>query len=368
MDGHGDNKAPHPHLLDSQDEEQHHADAPGLPSYQEATSGTRQPPPSYFHPDTTHTPGAGSTTTTTYPDEKARPYGHDDASPRAAAVPSSSQQPASALTFIISLQNASVLLHKKIAIRPAGCLANIGWEVEYASKYRAAVNRFEVPGAGQQQRAEEEEEKAARAQPEDMRGFPREVAALKYPEFIVPGWCGVTVTFLPKHHVHDAVGTGMELEMGVEERKPTKRFMHCTGVMSTKYAMEFPELGGGASSSSQAAAAAAGFDLSSLFPNNWNNWTPFLTQYLVDEAEEKHVLAQYTRSAPWASERGILKIFPQNGREEGGAKTQFEDPVFIEEIVIACAAMVGMQDRLGMVSSLVEAGAEAYAGKGKGRA
>ncbi|KAK8030118.1 hypothetical protein PG993_011409 [Apiospora rasikravindrae] len=390
MDDHGDTKAPpHPRLLDSEDEEH----PPGLPSYQEATSGTRLPPPSYFHPDTTTntTPGTDSTITTnnntTYPDEKARPYGHDDATP---SPSSSSQQPAGALTFIISLQNASALLHKKILIRPAGGLANIGWEVEYTSKYQATMKRTAGPGPAREKGEGEGEEKEAAAQS-------RDVARLKYPEFIVPGWCGVTVTFLP----HEA-------EVGAEAVPGRAvNFMHCTGVMATKYAMEYPVMrgrGGGqvqaqggdekqqqqqsfmaekamlgagsnnpaaaattqnlSAASSSPAAAAGGFDFGSLFSNNW---TPFLTQYLVDESEEKHVLAQYTRSAPWATERGILKIFPQNESPDG-TMPQFEGPAFIEGILISCAAMVGMQDRLGMVSSLVEAGAEAYAGKGKGRA
>ncbi|KAK8062221.1 hypothetical protein PG997_014318 [Apiospora hydei] len=338
MDDHGDSETPHPHPLDLEDEDQHHADAPGLPSYQEATSGTRQPPPSYFHPDTTNaTSGADSTTTTTYPDEKARPYGHDNAvQPPAAAIPSSSrQQPAAALTFIISLQNASALLRKKIAIRPAGGLAHIGWEVEYASKYRAAVNRFEGPGAEQQQRGGEEK-KAARG-PECLRGFPREVAALKYPEFIVPGWGGD------------------------EKQQQQQSFMSEKAMLGAGHN---PPAGAPAttqnpSTSSSSQAAAAGFDLGSLFSEQLEQLDP------VPDAVpgrgsggEAHPCAVHAVCA-LGQRAGILKIFPQNRREEGSVKMKFEDPVFIEEIVIACAAMVGMQDRLGMVSSLVEAGAEA---------
>ncbi|KAK7934657.1 hypothetical protein PG985_000152 [Apiospora marii] len=403
---HGDEKR-NPHPLDSQeDEEEHHAHAPGLPSYQEATSELRQPPPAYLAPNSTHTPGANNSTTA-FLDEKRRAH-HD------APTSSSSSSQSEPLKYIITVQNAALQQQKRILVQPApgtgdpnpnrwdNDASDVRWEANYTTKYAATMLHREGG--------------LRRGGPEPSSW---NVAELKYPEFIWPGWCGVDITFL------------LNAVDGTCRGAPGKRFMHCTGVMTTKYAVDLPvmegrryvwqkthrgledgngsghggqgmggdekerlqryysalEKGGGdggnqaaatattttatpqnpsvsSTSSPHGSAAGAALDLSAIFSNSW---TPFTPLYLVDAESESHVLAQYTRSAPWASERGILEVFPH--RRGNAEPQQIGEAAFVEGVVIACAAMVGMQDRLGLVSSLVEAGAEGYyAGKGKGRA
>lgn len=413
---HGDEKRM-PHPMDAQDEDEHPDAAPGLPSYQEATSELRQPPPAYLAPDASHTLGAYNPATT-FLDGKRR-AAHQDAAPPTSSSSSSPSEPS--IKYIVTVQNATLQLQKKIDIRPGpgpGDLdparwdhdaSDVRWEVYYRSKYEATMERRE-----------------GRVRCTGPEPSMANVATFKYPEFIWPGWCGVDITFL----LNEVDGTG--------RGAPGKKFMHCTGVMTTKYTVDLPVmrhqryvwqkthrgLGGGenrngssqggqvvgdekqrlqqyyaamenggvgnipaapattaattpqnpsSSSSPHGSAAGAALDISSLFTNNW---TPFTTQYLVDAQTESHVLAQYTRSAPWASERGILEVFPHSRRgaaDDGGLQQQplqVGESAFIEGVVISCAAMVGMQDRLGLVSSLVEAGVESYAatGKGKGRA
>ncbi|KAK8079257.1 hypothetical protein PG994_003064 [Apiospora phragmitis] len=207
---HGGKKTPHP--LTSEDDE--HPPAPGLPSYQEATSGPRQPPPVYFAPGT-NTPGVDSTTT--YPEEKSRAYVDDAAS----------TSHFKALKFSISMQT-SRLLQKKIFIKTTTAddtsattknATTTRWEVEYTTKYSATMKRLEV-GSGTWGRVG--------AEPSS-----RDVATFKYPEFVLPTWCGVTITFLP----HEAETP--------RHTSPTTRFMHCTGVMTTKYALDLPVMRNG---------------------------------------------------------------------------------------------------------------------------
>lgn len=360
--------------------------AAGLPSYQEATTGLAQPPPAYLAPGS-RTPGADSAIAHD-PDEKRAGRAYDDAS-----SPTTPSQP---LTFSISFQS-SWLLQKKIHIKPADVSGPTNsnttrWEVDYTSKYNATMNRLE--GAG-----------AATTTPP-----PRNVATFKFPEFIVPSACGVTITFMP-HEAEDP-----------RHASPTVRFMHTTGMVTTKYALDLPVMRnaryvwqtsyrgsddrGGAgqtqgdekarlqqhfsmaekgihagvggnpttppsraqapsASSSRSVATAPAFDFSNLLSDTW---TPYTTQYLVnDEQGHTHVLARYTRAAPWASERGKLEIFLSNKRDDG-LQPKFLGAALVEGIIISCAAMVGMQDRLGLASSLVEAYADNYVGKGKGRA
>ncbi|KAK7995560.1 hypothetical protein PG990_014333 [Apiospora arundinis] len=382
------------HLNKSEEEEEHEHPpvAAGLPSYQEATRGQAQPPPAYLAPSS-GTTGPDSTTTT-WTDEKRAARAFDNAS--SSPLPAQSENP---LTFSIAFQS-SWLLQKKIHIKPVnagGADANAGvrWEVDYTSKYQATMNRL---GAG--------------ADATSSAPAPRNVATFKYPEFILPSACGVTITFLPHENENP------------RHASPTIRFMHTTGMVTTKYALDLPVMRNGRyvwqtsyrggdgkgqapqgdekarllqqqqqqqqqfymsekgmnnagnptttphqpptpSSSSAAAAAEQPFDFSNLFSDTW---TPYTTQYLVDEREQTHVLARYTRAAPWAAERGKLEIFLDNRREDGLQPLDTGRAALVEGIVISCAAMVGMQDRLGLASSLVEAYADSYVGKGKGRA
>lgn len=87
------------------------------------------------------------------------------------------------------------------------------------------------------------------------------------------------------------------------------------------------------------------------------SWTPFPPQQLVEELS-KRVLATYARAAPWAKHQGYLKILP------------FEQELtaeVIEGIVIATAALVGMQDAMGVTASLIESGVDSVRIMGKGK-
>ncbi|KAK8112545.1 hypothetical protein PG984_013071 [Apiospora sp. TS-2023a] len=356
----GDRKIPHP-LDSSQDEEDEHApDAPDLPSYQEATSELRQPPPAYLARDATNTPGAYYPTTTIL-DEKRRAY-HD------AAPTSSSSSQSEPLKYIVTVESATLQREKRISIEPAVrhddddgsedgqwgyYWTDTRWEVSYDSKYTARMTQC----AG-----------GVRSTGPEPSSHP--VAEFKYPEFIWPGWCGVDIVF--GSSLGNGNGSGQGGQAVGNEKQRLQQYYSAmergeggnppAAATTTTANPQNPA----SSASPHGSAAGAALDLTSLFSNNW---TPFTPQYLVDAQTESHVLAQYTRSAPWASERGILEVFPSSRRADDGLQPQIEESAFIEGIVISCAAMVGMQDRLGLVSSLVEAGAESYAaGKGKGRA
>ncbi|KAK4611725.1 hypothetical protein CLAFUW4_12902 [Fulvia fulva] len=201
-----------------------------------------------------------------------------------------------------------------------------------------------------------------------------EIATIKFPKVVWPG-CGPTITFQP----HEA-----EIEeRGARHVSPTDRFMACTGWLSTTYGIDLPALSGvrvewKTSTDQGAVAAAVGSPPvktpSEIIHEKQPEWvgphdnaegsgsygdrdprTPFPTQVLAAENSDK-ILAAYTRSAPWAKHSGILTI-PQSD-------TLTEH--LIEDIVVICAAMVGMQDRIGLTSALIESGYDNIVrGKGK---
>lgn len=410
--GDDEKRVPHPlDLQEGEEDEQHPAAAPGLPSYQEATSEPRQPPPAYLAPGSPHTPGADHLPTAPFLDEKRR--AHPDEAPPPSSSPPGPSSPEPSLQYTITVQNAALQQQKRILIQPAAPAPvpgdadfacdgwdddagrDVWWEVDYATKYAATMRRRRRAGGGPEER------------PPSWGHVAENVAELQYPEFIWPGWCGVDVTFLPPSAAADGAG-------GRGGAAPGKRFMHCTGVVTSRYAMDLPAMGGRryvwqkthraledgngngagggqggqggggekerlrryyaatekggdgdqAATTAPQNAAPHGSAAGALFASDW---TPFSPLYLVDAPGARHVLARYTRSAPWARARGVLEVFPRR-RGDAGDPPAVGAAAFVEGVAVACAAMVGMQDRLGLAASLVEAGAESYAGKGKGRA
>lgn len=238
------------------------------------------------------------------------------------------------------------------------------WRLNYQSKYLARLYRY-YPS---QARVDSD--------------FPaRQVAEVKFPEFIWPG-CGPTITFEP----HE--------EAAAPER--VGRFMKCTGWMTPRYTLEMPALGGakctwravrpskkdvnGAENGEAGEVWWQGDAEAGAQPQehvaqrtgngepqvttvgdliaqakaciNDDSWTPYPKQHFVmgTSANSGRVIAEYTRAAPWNKNAGVLSIITS---QDGSTS-----PEYIESIIIACAAMVGMQDRMGLASSLMEASTE----------
>ncbi|CAK3880496.1 Hypothetical predicted protein [Lecanosticta acicola] len=230
------------------------------------------------------------------------------------------------------------------------------WRLNYEKKYFARLHRY---GADK-----------------DKGDFPmRQVAEVKYPEFKLGG--GPVITFEP--HEEEIA------RRGARHVSRTDRLMLCTGWFSSRFGIDLPVSNGARCewravraegkendleaqegvTVNPAAVKTPGstiierrpakaqtpmetFEQARKFVQD-NSWTPYPTQELVEEVFGT-VRARYTRAAPWATRDGTLEILQPEG-------TQIT-PGYIEGIVIVAAAMVGMQDRMGLASALVEAGAE----------
>ncbi|KAK4631129.1 hypothetical protein CLAFUW4_02370 [Fulvia fulva] len=247
------------------------------------------------------------------------------------------------------------------------------WRLNYQTKYFARLHRYSATDA----RVDGD--------------FPaRQVAELKFPEFIWPG-CGPTLKLEP---YDEAVGP-----------RRADIFMRCTGWMTTRYAVDVPVLGGArctwrtlrpvkrdvptppigedaahsqdgpswqpdpdvdgrltlSSTSSEPRQLLTVGDLVSQAKNliNDETWTPYPPHHLImgTSPNSGRIIATYTRAAPWNKNAGTLSINTDHSTS----------PEYIEGIIIACAAMVGMQDRMGLASSLMEASTESImASKRKG--
>ena len=295
----------------------------GPPSYHEATGDVAAP--SY---DSAH---SSSLAAGAFADEKK------------SAAAAAADAPAT-LTFDIGVQTGW-LFSKTLTVRPTGPVpaalpATSGWRLGFSNKYTARLERM-GPWPAQQQTPV------------------RPVAELAFPSIEVPFMGGVAVTFLPLEE---------DVEHSPRYAAPAKRFLETAGLVTTQYALNFPARSNARcvwmttppppqyrSPSPQPGLAAAAPAASSSSSKTQADWTPFLTHYFIEESS-RDLIASYTRSAPWAPERGKLEIY-QTHRPAS--------PKLVEGVVTACAAMVAVQDRMGLLSSLVEVGADALMGKGK---
>lgn len=217
------------------------------------------------------------------------------------------------------------------------------WRLNYQKKYFARLHRYDDSGS--------------------KGDFPmRQVAEIKYPEFKVASG-GPVITFEP----HEA-----EIERrGARHVSRTQRMMVCSGWWSSRYAMDLVGPRAAAvewrvvrereedveAGTAPAAAAREGpktpeqvFEYAKKLVTD-DSWTPFPGQELVEQSSG-NVLARYTRFAPWAKSTGKLELTQPDNVEI--------TPEYVEGLVIATAAMVGMQDRSGLAAGLVEASAESY--------
>lgn len=254
------------------------------------------------------------------------------------------------LTFDIGVQTGW-FFSKTLTVRPTGPMpatlpATAGWRLDFRDKYSARLERLG-------------------SWPTHQETPVRPVADLAFPSVEVPFMGGVSVTFLPLEE---------DVEHSPRYAAPAKRFLETGGVVTTQYALNFPARSNARclwtttppsqhrSPSLQPGPTTAGgtptANSSSSSSNGKSEWTPFLTHYFVEESSGD-LMASYTRSAPWAPERGKLEIYQTKGPVS---------PKFLEGLVTVCAAMVAVQDHKGLLSSLVEAGADAFVGKGKGTA
>ncbi|KAK4629047.1 hypothetical protein CLAFUW4_08646 [Fulvia fulva] len=215
------------------------------------------------------------------------------------------------------------------------------WRLNYQSKYSSRLHRYQADQA----RVDGD--------------FPaRQIAEIKFPEFILPG-CGPTITFEAHEDAIDRKGSAHAMR--------EDKFMKCSGWFTTQYALEVPSFGGARctwrpaqsatdpsqpspASTSQPQRITTG-DLMAQAKRYMNDdtWTPYPNQQLII-SQTNHIVATYTRAAPWAKDAGILHIVRPHD-------IQYLDE-YIEGIIIATVAMVGMQDRLGLASSLMQASTE----------
>ncbi|EME47259.1 hypothetical protein DOTSEDRAFT_69264 [Dothistroma septosporum NZE10] len=241
------------------------------------------------------------------------------------------------------------------------------WRLNYQTKYFARLHRYQSTQA----RVDGD--------------FPaRQVAEMKFPDFIWPG-CGPTIKLEP---YDEAAGP-----------RRADIFMKCTGWLTTRYAVDVPVLGGArctwrtlrsvnkgttngqggedvapsshadpdvdgrltlsfnSTTTDEAKQLLTVGDLIAQAKNLINNdaWTPYPPHYLImgPSANSERIIATYSRLAPWNRNAGTLSINSDHSTS----------PEYIEGIIIACAAMVGMQDRMGLASSLMEASTESVMAK-----
>lgn len=251
------------------------------------------------------------------------------------------------------------------------------WRLNYDKKYHARLHRYT-------------------ATPSDINrntsqagDFPfRQIAEIKFPEFIIPGaGCGAMVKF----DIHEEELTRLGSYATSRGKKPLPRvqkFMQCEGWLTTSYMMEVPVvdhlLATWKTAPRPKAANTAGTgpveptketaiverkttdmereakkqnialvtigDMIETAKRTLNNetWTPYAPQQLVVESDGR-VVATYQRASPFAKHAGVLTIHETEIYRASSAAE------FIEGIVIATTSMVGMQDRIGLASGLMEA-------------
>lgn len=250
------------------------------------------------------------------------------------------------------------------------------WRLNYYKKYHARLQRYTAtPNDADRNTAQ-------------AADFPfRQIAEIKFPEFIIPGvGCGATVKF----DLHEEELARLGNFTTVRGKKPLPRvqkFMQCEGWLTTSYIMEVPVLDHQQTSwkpvpRPKTAKTESGMveaaketaiverkttdmereakkqnitlvtigDMIEAAKRTINNenWTPYSPQQLVVESDGR-VVATYQRASPFAKHAGILTIHqPKPGQVSSL-------PEFVEGIIIATTAMVGMQDRIGLASSLMEA-------------
>ncbi|KAF2169551.1 hypothetical protein M409DRAFT_19963 [Zasmidium cellare ATCC 36951] len=316
------------------DEEDEHNELPP-PSYAEATGSSASLPIN----------GQQSG----YVDEKER-LRH---SLRSTSSPSIPPYPATGMLELVVDFKKPMLDFWTLNITPLELLPELSyWQLRYSTRYKATMRRHA---------------------PEPQSNFPlREVAEIKFPENVKPD-CGPLITFWPHEE---------EIERaGLRHVSATERYMHCSGWVAIKFALDLPALGGSrvvwmvpkgretTKDSEQEANVERNPSTSEKAPDEPSSkdrrrstvkslsWTPFPTQHLVEEWSNR-IVATYTRAAPWSKHQGYLTILPS----ERGLTAEI-----IEGIVIATAAMVGMQDAIGMASSLIESGFDSVRNKGKGK-
>ncbi|USW59356.1 hypothetical protein Slin15195_G126750 [Septoria linicola] len=252
------------------------------------------------------------------------------------------------------------------------------WRLNYDSKYHARLQRYTAA------------QTASDRHTAQVGDFPfRQIAEVKFPEFIIPGaGCGATVKFDPHEEELARLGNVSNISSGKKPSPRVQKFMQCTGWLSTRYSMEIPVLdhlqaswktiprprttrivSGGVSETQEETAIVERktSDIERQARNrnvklitigdlidqarrtlNDETWTPYAPQQLIIEFDGRCV-ATYQRASPWAKHAGTLTIRqPEIGQVQ-------VTPEFIEGIIIATAAMVGMQDRIGLASGLMEA-------------
>lgn len=250
------------------------------------------------------------------------------------------------------------------------------WRLNYDKKYHARLHRYTTTPHDVNRNTAQ------------VGDFPyRQIAEIKFPEFIIPGaGCGAMVKF----DTHEEELTRLGSYATARGKKPIPRvqkFMQCEGWLTTSYMMEVPVLDhlqaswksaprpkpvnavpeqGGITKETaiverkttdmereakkQNVALVTIGDMIETAKRAINNetWTPYAPQQLVVESDGR-VAATYQRASPFAKHAGVLTIHqPEVDQVSNLAE-------FIEGIVIATTAMVGMQDRIGLASGLMEA-------------
>jgi hypothetical protein len=227
------------------------------------------------------------------------------------------------------------------------------WTLNYDNKYSTRLNRH-----------------AARIEPDQTPHPTRQIAEIKFPTFIWPG-CGPTVIFEP--HEEEIARRGSNNNNNNATRTETS--LRCKGtIFTTTHAIDLPilpgsrvvwqaipppQVGGPSGSkldSSTASPAAAPRPVKLVTVGDIvaqarktihdETWTPYPQLRLVVEGDGT-VLATYSRAAPWARDFGSLEIVPPSA---GSATSEY-----VEGIVVGCVAVVGMQNRMGLASSLLPA-------------
>ncbi|KAF7198141.1 hypothetical protein HII31_00497 [Pseudocercospora fuligena] len=224
------------------------------------------------------------------------------------------------------------------------------WQLNYEKKYFARLHRYA---------------------PEQAQGdIPyRQVAEISYPDFMWPNG-GVKITFEPHEEEISRRGS--------RHVSRTDKMMVRQGWWSAKYGIDLPVLGGSrvewvnaaippTANQNDLPTKTSRAERLNLKPGEthlvtvgevWedmkrkysdDSWSPYPVQNLVEEVSGR-VLAVFTRARPMQKLAGRLEILPPRDDVQVGL------PEYIEGIVVACAAMVGMKDRMGIMSSLVEAG------------
>ncbi|CZT21770.1 uncharacterized protein RCC_07635 [Ramularia collo-cygni] len=248
------------------------------------------------------------------------------------------------------------------------------WRLNYDKKYHARLHRYTSTPQDYNSKAQ-------------LGDFPyRQIAEIKFPEFIIPGiGCGAMVKF-DMHEEELARLGSYATARGKKPMPRVQKFMQCEGWLTTSYTMEVPVLdhlqaswrtvprpkgtnpGSGLENAKETAiverkttdmekeakkqniALVTISDMVAMAKRTLHDetWTPYAPQQLVVESDGR-VIATYQRASPFAKHAGVLTIHNQELSHVSCV------PEFIEGIVIATTTMVGMQDRIGLASSLMEA-------------